>query len=59
MSSRLLVVEDDPMFARTLVRRLESEGHEVTHAMQLWWLAPGDQHPDRTAARHVGSSTRG
>jgi DNA-binding response OmpR family regulator len=27
--NRLLVVEDDPAFARTLVRRLESQGHQV------------------------------
>ena len=29
---RILVVEDDPAFARTLVRRLEAEGHEVACA---------------------------
>ena len=29
LAHRLLVVEDDPLFARTLVRRLESLGHEV------------------------------
>ena len=31
-SRRLLVVEDDPIFARTLVRRLESQGHNVQRA---------------------------
>ena len=30
---RLLVVEDDPIFARTLVRRLESAGHTVRCAL--------------------------
>ena len=29
VTHRLLVVEDDPVFARTLVRRLEAQGHEV------------------------------
>ncbi len=32
LGHRLLVVEDDPAFARTLVRRLEADGHAVTLA---------------------------